>query len=322
MRALTVQEAAARLHKAERAYILIHRSPDGDCVGAGYALYYAMKGLGKKAKVLCSDSIPERYRFMLPEDETEECFEPDIIISADVADEKLFGEELFEQYSGKTDLCIDHHISNTGYAKELCLDSEAAAACQVVYEILQEMNAPLAREAAVCLYTGIATDTGGFMYDNAGARTFRIAAEIMERFPDIPYADINRNMFIVKSMAGMKLDSILTERLESYMDGRCMLVCVTRKLIEDFGIDESEIEGVSAFPMQVEGAEISIVMKERENNVFRVSMRSAGKVNVSEICKKFGGGGHIKAAGCTVEGTAEEAKKLLIEAAMKGMQET
>lgn len=320
MRELTVNEAAKRLLEAEKAYILIHRNPDGDCIGSGYALALALRSQGKKAKVLCSDAIPERYHFMLPKAEILENFEPDIIISADVADEKLIGDTLFEQYAGKTDLCIDHHISNTGYAKELCLDGNAAAACQVVYEILKAMNISVTREMAVCLYTGLATDTGCFMYDNVSPRTLRIAAEIMEQYPDIPYASINRNMFIVKSMGRMQLDSILTKQLESYADGKCMLVCITKELMDKYGIDESELDGVAGFPLQVEGAEVGIVLKEREKNFFRISMRSADKVNVSEICRCFGGGGHIKAAGCSIEASAEDAKRMLVEAVMKGMQ--
>lgn len=322
MKEVSVKEAAKRLLDAESAVIIIHRSPDGDCIGSGYALAMALRSLGKKAKVICNDEIPSRYHFMLPKEETLEYFEPDIIIASDVADEKLFGDNIFEQYAGKVDLCIDHHISNSGYAKELCLDGKAAAACQVVYEILNEMNIPITKEIAVCLYTGIATDTGCFMYSNTGSRTLRIVSEIMEQHPDINYSNINRAMFVVKSMGRMQLDKIMTEQLESYLDGKCMVVCITKELMEKYSIDDSELEGVSGFPLQVEGTEVSIVLKERETGVFRVSMRSADWVNVSAICQNFGGGGHVKAAGCSIEGTADRAKKLLVEAVRKGMQLT
>lgn len=322
MKEVSVKEAAKRLLDAESAVIIIHRSPDGDCIGSGYALAMALRSLGKKAKVICNDEIPSRYHFMLPKEETLEYFEPDIIIASDVADEKLFGDNIFEQYAGKVDLCIDHHISNSGYAKELCLDGKAAAACQVVYEILNEMNIPITKEIAVCLYTGIATDTGCFMYSNTGSRTLRIVAEIMEQHPDINYSNINRAIFVVKRMGRMQLDKIMTEQLESYLDGKCMVVCITKELMEKYSIDDSELEGVSGFPLQVEGTEVSIVLKERETGVFRVSMRSADWVNVSAICQNFGGGGHVKAAGCSIEGTADRAKKLLVEAVRKGMQLT
>ncbi len=319
MREISVKETAERLLDCDYAYILIHRSPDGDCIGAGYALLYALRAMGKKAKVYCNDEIPARYRFMIPECETTEDFQPEIIISADIADEQLFGDNL-SCFKGKVDLAIDHHISNTGFAKETCLDGKAAAACQVVYEIFREMKVEITREIAVCLYTGIATDTGCFMYDNAGARTHAIAGEIMAIHPEIPYGIINRNMFTVKSMGRIRLDAILADRLESYFDGKCTMVSVTKALMEEYSIDEAELEGIAGFPLQVEGAEVGVVLKEREVGIFRISMRSADKVNVSEICSFLGGGGHIKAAGCSITGTEEEAKAAILEAVAKGLE--
>ncbi|MBQ8513913.1 MAG: bifunctional oligoribonuclease/PAP phosphatase NrnA [Ruminococcus sp.] len=319
MKYLSVQETAAHLTACESAEILIHRSPDGDCIGSGYALLYALRQMGKKARVVCHDPIPERYHFMLPEVQTLELFHPELIVAVDVADEKLLGDGLLEQYTGKIDLCIDHHISNTEYAEALCLDGQAAAAAQVLYAVLKEMPVTITKEIAACLYTGLATDTGCFMYDNVSPRTLRIAAEIMEQHPDIPYAQINRNMFIVKSMGRIRLDQLLAGQLESALDGQCMLICVTRSLMEEYGLDESELEGIAGFPLQVEGVQVGIVMKEREKGVFKVSMRSADWVNVSAICQTLGGGGHIKAAGCTINGSAEEAKRILIDAVAKGM---
>ena len=318
MKQISVQETAQMLLQCESAYILIHRSPDGDCIGAGYALAYALRSLGKKARVLCSDPIPQRYHFMMPEAETLEEFQPEQILSVDVADEKLLGDGL-SAYQGKVDLCIDHHISNTGYAKALCLDGKAAAACQVIYEVFCAMSLTMTREIAACLYTGMATDTGCFLYDNVGPRTLRIVAELMEAHPEIPYSMINRNMFVVKSMGRLKLDQLLIDHLESYLDGQCMLICITQEMIQQYAVDEAALEGIAGFPLQVEGAQVGVVLKEREKGIFRVSMRSADWVNVSAICQTLGGGGHKKAAGCTVQGTPEEARKLLVDAVTKGM---
>ncbi len=319
MKMLTAKEMAERLLSVDYAHIIIHRSPDGDCIGAGFALLYALRRMGKKARVICSDEIPARYHFMLPLCETLEEFQPETIITADIADEQLFGDNM-EHYKSKVNLAIDHHISNTGFAEETCLDGGAAAACQVMYEIFREMGIEITREMAVCLYTGIATDTGCFMYDNAGARTHQIVSELMSMHPDIPYGIINRNMFTVKSMGRLKLNCVLTEQLESHLEGKCTLVCVTKELMEKYGIEDADLDGVAGFPLQVEGAEVGILLKEREAGTFRISMRSADKVNVSEICASFGGGGHAKAAGCTVEGTAEEVKAVLLEAVKKGFE--
>lgn len=320
MRELTVKEAAQRLLECESAYIIIHRRPDGDCTGAGFALMYTLRSMGRKARVLCSDEIPDKFHFLMPETETLEELHPEKIITVDIADEQLFGEEL-AGYKGKADLCIDHHISNTGYAKELCLDGNAAAACQVLYEVIREMGVPLTREAAMCLYTGIATDTGCFMYDTAGARVHGIVSEIMTMYPDIPYADINRRMFTIKSLGRLRLEGLLAEQIESFAGGRLTAITITKELIEKYGIAESEFEGLAGFPLQVEGAEVGAVIKEREAGECRVSLRSAGNLNVSTICQIFGGGGHRRAAGCSIYASPAEAKQLITDAVLKGFEQ-
>ncbi len=315
---ISAKETAARLLACESAEILIHRSPDGDCIGSGYALMYALRLLGKKARVLCSDEIPARYHFMLPECDTLEYVAPDLIVAIDVADAKLLGENLAD-YRERVDLCIDHHISNTGYARELCLDGNAAAACQVLYAVLRELPLSITDEIAMCLYTGLATDTGCFLYDNVSPQTLRMAADLMEQHPQVPYARINRNMFVVKSRNRMHLDGVLADLLETYFDGACALVCITREVIAQRQIDEAELEGVADFPLRLEGVQVSLVIKEKEPGIFRVSMRSADYVNVSAICAQFGGGGHVKAAGCTICGTADTVKEALLAAVAKGL---
>ena len=167
---------------------------------------------------------------------------------------------------------------------------------------------------AVCLYTGMATDTGCFQYDNAGPETHRAVAALMEICPDVRYAWINRKMFAVKSFGRLQLDKLLIDHLECYLDGKCVLICVSQEFLKKFHVDEAELEGIAGFPLQVEGAEIGITMKEKEAGKFRISMRSADQVNVSAICQRLGGGGHVKAAGCQVEGTADEVRRILLDA--------
>lgn len=158
MKQITIEQAAEFLDTCEDAHILIHRSPDGDCIGAGYSLQAVLRLLGKRAKVLCADPIPERFNYLLPE-EPEEDFEPKCVISADVSDEKLFGS-LEPQYAGKVDLCVDHHVSNLLYAERVLLEPHAAAACEVLYKVYRAMGIQFTKQIAMCLYTGMATDTG------------------------------------------------------------------------------------------------------------------------------------------------------------------
>lgn len=312
MQEFTLKETAQWLQNCEDAHILIHRSPDGDCIGSGYALAEALRQMGKRAAVLCSDPIPERYQFLLPK-EAQQIFSPKCVISVDVADAKLLGENLQPVYGECVDLSIDHHISHRQFAGALCLDGSAAAACQIVYQLVQLLPVTLTDSMVVCLYTGIATDTGCFQFDNVSPATHRIAADLMERCPDVNYAWINRQMFAVKSMGRLHLEQLMIDHLEPYFGGKCVLICITQEFIRKFGIDDAELEGIAGFPLQVQGAEVGIVMKEKEPEKFRISMRSAGETDVSAICAVHGGGGHRKAAGCLVCGPAAQVRAVLLK---------
>lgn len=314
MQELTLAKTAVWLQQCEDAYILIHRSPDGDCIGASYALAEILQQLGKRAAVLCNDEIPPRYQFMLPEQPAAADFPPKCIIAVDVADAKLLGSRIQEQYGSRVDLCIDHHVSNVPYAKARLLDGTASAVCEILYRLCRVLPVQITDSIAVCLYTGMATDTGCFQYDNAGPETHRAVAALMEICPDVRYAWINRKMFAVKSFGRLQLDKLLIDHLECYLDGKCVLICVSQEFLKKFHVDEAELEGIAGFPLQVEGAEIGITMKEKEAGKFRISMRSADQVNVSAICQRLGGGGHVKAAGCQVEGTADEVRRILLDA--------
>lgn len=318
MQELTLAKTAAWLKECEDAYILIHRSPDGDCIGAGYALAEMLHQLGKRAVVLCNDEIPKQYQFMLPEEDgTAAHFEPQCIIAVDVADAKLLGSSVQEHYGSRVDLCIDHHVSNVPYAKARLLDGAASAACEILYRLSRILPVKMTDHMALCLYTGMATDTGCFQYDNAGPETHRAVAALMEMCPDVRYAWINREMFAVKSFGRLQLDKLLIDHMERYLNDKCILICVSQEFLRKFQVDEAELEGIAGFPLQVEGAEIGITMKEKEPGKFRISMRSADKVNVSAICQRLGGGGHVKAAGCQVCGTADEVRNILLDAVQK-----
>lgn len=311
------KEAAEILKSCGNAYILIHQSPDGDCIGSGTALYHILKYMGKKARVICSDEIPKRYDF-LTESYTDEEFEPDIIIASDVADINLLGKYK-EIYGDKVNLCIDHHISNTDYAEKTLVCPDASAACEVVFELVKMLEIPLSKEITKCIYTGIATDTGCFKYENTTARCHEIVAEL-KRNSDVGYAKINREMFDVKSRGRIKIERAVTDIMEYYLDDRCTMICVTTEILDKWGVDASELEGLAGIPLQVEGVEVGVTIKQRDENSYKISMRSASDVNVSDICASLGGGGHVKAAGCLLHGTLDEVKKKIVDAVAEGIE--
>lgn len=307
---MNLKEAAEYLKKCNDVLILTHQSPDGDTFGSAFALCRVLRSMGKNANVLCSDEFPKRYDFMY-KDYVPQKFSPQTIIAVDVADKKLLGKKL-AQYGDYVNLCIDHHFSNMRYAENLLLDGNASATCELMYELFSEMGAEIDKETAECIYTGIATDTGCFKYDNTTQRAHIIASELMEY--NVSFAWINRRMFDVKSKERLRIEQFVTANMELYLDERCALIAITDDIIQQIGVAPEEFEGLASMTLQLEGVEVGVTMKEREKGKFKVSMRSASDVDVSEICSQLGGGGHIKAAGCMVEATEEQAKIQILRA--------
>lgn len=304
-------EAETFLRNCSDAVIITHRNPDGDCIGAGFAMKDILEQLGIRSRVVCNDVLPKRYDF-LTEVGAGEDFEPQTIISVDVADTKLMGK-YDEIYGNKVQLCIDHHVSNKNYAEKTLVRPEATAACEVIYDLAKHMGLKITKHCAECLYTGIATDSGCFKYSCTTPHAHEIAAEMMREYSDIDFARINRYMFDVKSIGRIKLESKLNDMIETYLDGKLCIISVTREMMSELGIKDEELEGFAPLTIQYEGAEVGIFIRERHDD-YKCSFRSADKVNVSKICETIGGGGHDKAAGCNLAGNLDDIKKQLIDA--------
>lgn len=309
-------ETETFLRNCEDAVIVTHLSPDGDCIGAGFGLKDILAELGIRSRVVCCDNFPSRYDFMTSVGAGEE-FEPKAIIAVDIADSKLMGD-LEAVYGDRVQLCIDHHESNKDYAEKTLLREKATATCEIIYDLAKYMGVNITSHCAACLYTGIATDSGCFRYDCTTPRAHEIAAE-MKRSYDINFAKINRYMFDVKSLGRIKLEAKVTELLEEHIGGKLALIAVTQDMMRELGVAPDELEGFAPLTIQLENTEVGILMREREPNVFKCSFRSADSVNVSTICQSIGGGGHAKAAGCTIEGELESSKKILIETVRKAL---
>lgn len=307
--------AYAVLQSLEDVNILIHRSPDGDCIGGGYAIYYILKALGIRSRVCCADPIPPMFD-EITQEVTFEDFTPKMRISVDVADRKLFGDLPDEDKDAEILLCIDHHISNTHYAKQLFWNPDSSAACEVLYWMMKENGIPLTREIARCLYVGIATDTGCFQFSNAGADTFAAVSEIKRAYPDLPYARLNRELFVLKSEGRIRLDTRLMQNIRLSGNGQVALIYLPYSWMEELKVSSEEVDGVANLPMQILGVEIGITCKQQSDGSYRVSMRGGEHADVSAVCRHFGGGGHVKASGCSIhEGAPEAVCDLLMQTA-------
>ncbi len=315
---LSYQQTAQFLQQADDFVILCHRNPDGDTLGSGYALWNALTNMGKRAVIRCSDPIPHKLCHVAA-GYREESFVPKTVVSVDIADEQLFGDGIAE-YLGKVDLAIDHHPSHTGFAKQTLLEADSAANCEIICQLIRELGVPFTQQIAACLYTGMATDTGCFKFSNTTPRTHRLAAEMMEAGCD--YAAISRAIFDTKSAAEFAIEREALNSMEVHFGGKAALIVLTQEMYAKCGISETDADGLAGLPRKLEGVEVGITIKERGPSEYKISMRSSEYLNVSELCQIFGGGGHLRAAGCTITGTLDEVKTLILGAVGRALEET
>lgn len=302
------KEAAEELLCHDNIVILTHQNPDGDTLGSGFALYYALTGLGKTATLRCADPLPNRFSYLYP-DYQEKSIPEQYIVAVDVADLVLLGS-LKEEYEDRINLCIDHHPSNSEYAEKLCLHVKSAATCELLFQILEEMQINIDTRMADCLYTGLATDCGCFKYSNTTAHTHLVAAKLLNLGANLNF--INEYLFDTKSKARLVAEQKVLQNMEYYLEDKVALTVITKEIIEQTGVDENELDGVSAIPRSIEGVEIGVTIREKSDNIYKISVRTGQKANASKICSAFSGGGHARAAGCMIKGDLSFVKKEMV----------
>ncbi len=304
-----IKKAAEFIKSNDNFCFLCHKRVDGDTLGAAYSLYYACVILNKNSVVKTyEDEVSERFSFIYPEKEVIEKFKIEHYVSVDVADLNLL-EEVYK--NKKISLCIDHHETNKIVADLKCVDEKSAATCEIIYLILKELGVKINKEIANCLYLGISTDTGCFKYKNVTSKTHKIAADLIELGAD--FYNINFIAFDKKSKNRLKLEALVIENLKYYFNDRCVIVFITKDVMNSSGASLEDCGSVSYIAASCEDALISITAKE-EGNGFKISVRTRGFCDASLFCKRFNGGGHKNASGCFIEGKKEEVLKELLKA--------
>lgn len=304
-------ELFCRMMEQTNVMLLAHRGPDGDTLGSCFALKNLYESLGKRAFVACSDPVPHRLAFVTDgQIELSETFHPDTIICVDIAEPKLLGDK-YTEIVENIDFCIDHHYTNPGYAKFTILDADKSSVGELIYDLIKQCGYSLNCYIAEKLYTAISYDTGCFKYSNTKSSTHSAAAELLQFGFDS--AMINRNLFDVASVSRLRLEGFAAQHIELYCDGRVSLLCITQEMLDSLGLKDDDLDGLTSVTRRVEGAEVSVTMRQMRSKRIRVSFRSETDFDVSAIAVKFGGGGHKKAAGCSFEISPEEAKATLIK---------
>ena len=315
---IDVKKAAEILRENDDFLILSHANPDGDTLGCAYGLCGILQKMGKRARAVCADAVSPRMEF-LRDTVVQQNFEPKTIVSVDVADRKLLGD-LDAQYGDKIKLAIDHHESRQLFAQYTLVEQNAAAACELIYKIAVELDAPVDGDIAACLYTGIATDTGCFKYSNTTPETHMIAAKLMEY--DFDVSGINYKLFDMKSKGRLELEQAILQNMEFFCDDRIAVIWLTSDLMERFKgrVDSEDFNGLASMPRQIEGVQLGATVKQKAPTTFKVSVRTAEPINAGSVCALFGGGGHARAAGCSIEGNIEFVRAKLLPVFEKALK--
>ena len=313
-KALSVSECAAELLKIERPLVLMHARPDGDTVGSCSALCTVFRMLGKEPSYLCADPIPERLAFLLANEKKadEDKLSDYDTVSVDVASAVQLGRLNGSVPNPK--IMIDHHELGIPFAENYIIPG-ASSAAEVVLNICEEFismgKIEMTKELAYPLYAGISSDTGGFRYSSTDAETMRRAAYLMET--GINFSDINHRLFSSKTRAQLAAEGYAAQNMKTAANGKVAYASITRETCVRLGAEFSDFETSIDVIRSLLGVEISFIIKETEDGNFRASIRSTG-ANVAEICAYFGGGGHIRAAGCNVKASsAEEAESMVLD---------
>lgn len=315
---VSLEQAAEILRAHDRICLLCHQNPDGDTLGSAYGLYYALKGMGKEARVCCADPVPRVFGYVA-EGYEERDFAPGLVVAVDVASRALLGSLGQRPEFDFVGLVLDHHPSNTQYGAATCLDPEAAATAELMARLLDALGAPIDSRMAACLYTGLATDTGCFRYANTTARTFETAARLLRA--GAPVAEINYRVFEIKTKGRIALEQLIYSNLEYALEGRCAYVRVTRKMMRENQAADSDLDSLAGLPRQIEGVEIGILFKERPDGQYKASVRTNNLYDASAICQRVGGGGHKRAAGCSLTGDYAQSRDLLLSAVEEYVKE-
>jgi phosphoesterase RecJ-like protein len=306
----TLIQIGKKLKDAQTVLLYPHVIMDGDTLGSSIALCIALRKMGKKAHILIEDEIPSYLLFL----EKDYCtFDrnildaPDVSISVDCSDIERFVMRKDKFLTGKSSICLDHHRTNNFFADLNYIDVNAAATGEIVYDLIKAMDATLDVEMAEAIYTAITTDTGNFQYTNTTRITHLITADLFDIGIDLEKISVEVYQNIRHEK--LKIMNEVINTLEMLYDGKADIAYVTQEMLEKTGALMEETEGIIEILRNISGVEISAFLKESKSNEIKVGLRAKTYGDVSRIAQSFGGGGHKKAAGCTLNTSLEEAKQ-------------
>ena len=307
------KEAMKMVEKSNSIYIATHVSPDGDAIGSSMAMYLALKDMGKDVHVIIP-SYSDRFSFLeeLKDVQTEIAdSEFDLLIVVDVSSIDRIAIDNNGIDKAKKVLVIDHHQKTTIDADMMIVNSNSPAACELVYEFFEANNVTVSKEVAKYIYMGIVTDTGSFNYRNTTSKTHRIAGKLLDTGIDFTYICKMVNDTMKESR--LKLIAYIIDNMETYCDGKVKYAKVPNSVLKELNIKDEDAEGLVNYLRCIVGVDVAVYARGLEDGTYKVSLRSNFDYDVSKIAAIFGGGGHINAAGFTVNEEIDNVKDEIIK---------
>ena len=305
------------IDKSNSILILTHESPDGDAIGSSMAFYDMLLELKKNVDIVIPE-FPETFNYLnhISDIKTSSDKEYDLCIVLDCSNKKRVSQSNNEFDNCKKSIVIDHHISNAKYGDINYVEGATSSCCQVVYYLFKEWKVKINKDIGEALITGCLTDSNGFRNNDVNNWTFLMAAELFDlgiNIYRIYYLAISK-----KSMAQYLLMKMTLDRMELFADGKIAFSYISREDMENVSAKQGDHEGLVDLGRNIDGVEVSIFM--REDDIYRVSFRSNGLIDVNEVAKKFDGGGHKMAAGVKLSGSFKEIKEKVISAVIEELK--
>lgn len=290
---MTISECAALLRGRDDFLLVTHARPDGDTLCSAAALCSGLRRAGKRAAVLENPEMTDSYAPYIRPYTVPAAAGGEYIVCVDTADVNLFPIG----FAGEVPLCIDHHASNTHYAADTVVDSSLAACGELVLALVEELCGGLTKEEADLLYIAVSTDCGCFCYANTTPRTLRDAAHLIECGAE--NARLNKEFFRSFSFARLALEGLIYSSMRSYRNNSINVAVVTLDMMKKSGATEDDCDDLASLAGKVKGNVVAITIRELAGGGSKASVRTNELVNASEVCRRYGGGGHPMAAGCT-----------------------
>lgn len=291
-----------------------HVRPDGDCVGSTLAVYNYIRLYYPEVDVrLYLEPIPNIFKFMANADAIQNEYTDDMVfdlfIAEDCGDTGRLGGAAKYFENAKHTFCIDHHVSNQAFADDNYIFPEASSTCELVFELMDEQK--ITKEIAECLYTGMVHDTGVFQYSCTSAKTMDIAGRLMDK--GIDYSRIIDDTFYTKTFNQNRIMGLALIKSRLYLDGQCIVSAITQDEMREYDVLPKHLDGIVSQLRVTKDVKVAVFLYENEDGTYKASFRVNGDFDAASLAMKFGGGGHVKAAGCTMQGALDEIEATLVD---------